>query len=655
MAEKQVDAPLHIRAAAFQPATVDAEARTVDLVWTTGARVRRYSFYRDEYYDEELSLDPKHVDLGRMAAGAPLLKDHAGNSIDNVIGVVRAASINGGEGRATVEFSKRAEIDPIWNDVSAGILRNISVGYRVRKMERIAPTKDGEVPTYRAVDWEPHEISLVAIPADAGAQIRSEQRNTCIVIDPTAAAAAESTARTGDTMSDIVETAATEPAEIRAAAPAVDADAIRAEAVAAERARVSEIRKLTRAARFGDDVADKLIADGVTIDGARSRLFDLMAARTEEAPVRSVVTVTRDEGDTKRALVESAILHQYDRRRFKLEEGANEYCNRRLLDLGAEMLAERGVKVRGLGQMELAGAVLGLRDAGYMGTSDFGAILANVANKTLRQAYDIAPRTFMPLGRQASAKDFKPINRTWFSDAPQFQLVNELGEFKRGSFSDGKETYQLATYGHIVPISRQALINDDLSAFTRLPEQCGYAAAAFQSDTVWAMWTGNPTMADGVALFHASHSNLDSAGAISVATLGTLRSKMRTQKSPQGRVLNLAPKFLIVPAALETTANQFTSSQYVSTKATDINPFSRGSSQALEVIVEGRLDAASASQWYVSADPAQIDTFEYAFLDGQDQPYMESRVGFDVDGLEIKVRLDFAAKFLDYRGVARNG
>jgi hypothetical protein len=119
---------------------------------------------------------------------------------------------------------------------------------------------------------------------------------------------------------------------------------------------------------------------------------------------------------------------------------------------------------------EVAGLMLGLdtRSGGLMGTSDFPYILANVANKTLRAAYEAAPQTFKPFCRQTTNPDFKTIARTQLGDAPSLDVVAEGGEFKRGSTSDQREQYALATYGKVVAISRQVIINDDLSAFTPL-------------------------------------------------------------------------------------------------------------------------------------------------------------------------------------------
>jgi hypothetical protein len=269
----------------------------------------------------------------------------------------------------------------------------------------------------------------------------------------------------------------------------------------------------------------------------------------------------------------------------------------------------------------------------------------------LRQAYEAAPRTFQAWARQSTAPDFKSMSRVNLSDAPAMESVNENGEFKRGAITDGKETYQLATVGKIIGLTRQAIINDDLSAFTRIPAMFAMAAANYESDIVYGILIANAALADGVALFHANHNNLTGTGtAISVTSLGVGRTMMRKQITPKGAVMNLRPRFLLVPAALETIAAQYVSQQYVAAKSSDFNPFAG----QLEVISEARLDANSATAWYLAADNASIDTIEYCYLEGQNGVYIETRQGFDVDGMEIKARLDFAAKAIDYRGLYKN-
>jgi hypothetical protein len=177
--------PLCIRA---DVASVNDEKRTVELVFSTGAGVERYDYRTGAIYLEKLSLDPKHIRLDRLQSGAaPLLDAHSAWSISDQIGVVEPDSVRltAKEARATVRFSKRATVEPIWGDVRDGILRNISVGYLVRKYEQESD-KDGKPVSRTATDWEPFELSLVPMPADAGARVRSGDKslaNQCVIVN----------------------------------------------------------------------------------------------------------------------------------------------------------------------------------------------------------------------------------------------------------------------------------------------------------------------------------------------------------------------------------------------------------------------------------------------------------------------------------------
>lgn len=424
-----------------------------------------------------------------------------------------------------------------------------------------------------------------------------------------------------------------------------DLAAIRAEAVAAERTRAADIRSAVRSAGFDTEYAETLINSETTVDAARAAVLEKLAARTAAAPIssQSSIQLIGSEVETRRDFMANAIQHRANPN-IKLEDGARQFAGLSMMEMARDCLELQGIKTRGMDKLQIA-------QRAFEGTSDLPSVLANVANKSLRAAYLSAPRTFTGWARQASASDFKTISRTNLSDAPALEKVNENGEFKRGSVTDGKETYQLATVGKIIGFTRQSIINDDLSALTRVPALFANAAANYESDTVYGILTANAALADSVALFHATHANLTGTGtALSVASLGVARALMRKQATPQGAVMNLNPEFLIVPAALETIANQYVSSQYVAAKSSDFNPFAG----KLQVVAEARLDANSATAWYMAAANAAIDTVEYCYLEGQNGVYIETRNGFDVDGLEIKARLDFAAKAIDYRGLYKN-
>ena len=165
--------PLCVRAFVV-PASIQDESRTVDVTWTTGAGVPRYDYRRGEMYLERLSLDPKHVDLARLNSGAPVLDGHSGYSVRMQFGVVvdGSARLEPGGGRATLRFSKRADVEPVWGDIKDGIVRNVSNGYVVYRYEE-SREPGIDMPIRTAVKWQPYEISMVPMPADAESQVRS--------------------------------------------------------------------------------------------------------------------------------------------------------------------------------------------------------------------------------------------------------------------------------------------------------------------------------------------------------------------------------------------------------------------------------------------------------------------------------------------------
>lgn len=175
--------PLDLRA---DIGAVNTDARTVALTFATPkADVLRYDWETGKRFYERLSLDPKHVRMDRLSSGtAPLLDTHSAWSLASQIGVVETATVNGQRGEATVRFSKRAEVEPFYQDVLDKIIRNNSVGYRVFRFEDIGEASNG-YPVMLATDWEPYEISMVPMGADAGARTRSAKdipTNPCVIV-----------------------------------------------------------------------------------------------------------------------------------------------------------------------------------------------------------------------------------------------------------------------------------------------------------------------------------------------------------------------------------------------------------------------------------------------------------------------------------------
>lgn len=682
--DTMIELPALRRSAELAPNTADAGARTVEVVWSAGARVRRASFF-GEPYDEELSLDPAHVRLDRLNAGAPFLKVHEIDTLDAVIGSVvpGSARIENGRGIAQVRISERADVEPIWRDIQAGHIRAVSIGYQVHRFDVSKP--DGGRELWRAVDWTPFEVSAVPVGADPAAGFRAKgEQHDCVLHrrdapsstkgpipmtdqtqTPASDAANATNAKQPTEPVEIEDTTMTEPkaaapepkvaaVETRAmpqTAPTTppDTEAVATRAREAERDRVSTIYDLAGRLNLERGFAEDLVKRGVSVDESRRLILDQVAAKSDETRTFGQVSIPlggRDERITRRDAVANALLHRYSPTLFPLEDAARQYRGMTLLELARESLGNAGVNTRGLSRDEVATRAL-------HSTSDFPEILAAVTNKTLRQAYEAYPRTFMLFCRQVLATDFKAMHRVQLGEAPQLLEVGESGEFKRGTLGKSKESYKVKTYGRVVAITRQVLINDDLDAFTRIPAMYGNSIAQLESDVVWGIVTSNPAMADGTALFHANHRNLAGTGAaLDVTSVGAARAAMAKQTGLDKKtVLNIRPAFLIVPAALELKSEQLVAQNLVPAQSGNVVP---QSIRTLAPISEPRLDAVSETAWYLAASPNQIDTIEYAYLEGQQGAYIETRNGFDVDGVEIKCRLDFGAKAIDWRGLYKN-
>ena len=125
--------------------------------------------------------------------------------------------------------------------------------------------------------------------------------------------------------------------------------------------------------------------------------------------------------------------------------------------------------------------------------------------------------------------------------------------------------------------------------------------------------------------------------------------------------MNLSPSYILVPPQLRAAAEQLINGTVTPAQVSNVVPsYMRGLTVITEarlstgVTVDGVVTAGDTNGWYLIADPAMIDTVEYAYMEGEEGLYTESRNGFDIDGVEFKVRLDFGAKALDWRGMVRN-
>lgn len=615
----------------FDVSTIDKEKRTVEVVFSTGSKGRRDPWFGESYL-EELSLDPEHVRLDFLNSGiAPVLANHSRWELRDVIGVVEKAWLTKTEARALLRFSDRASMEDTWRDIENGILRGISVGYRVHTYERHAPEGDEKLPVYRAIDWEPKEISIVPIGFDEKAMTRADEQSEheCVLIN-----------RHADTggKEKTMEPTKNTPAQ----APAADLEAQRQAAELAERTereRGLEIRKSCKATGLPEEFAEQLVKDGIKIEEARAMIINEVAKRNAGPEISNKAPITagdQDEVQTRRLAMEEAILHRSDAFRHQMTDRGRRFRGMSLVRMAEEAL---GSQARGLTASELVSRA--------MTSSDFPLILGNVAEKMLMAAYKTQTRTFDPIVGKGTLVDYKPAKRYQVGDSPELKEMLEGAPYTLGSFGEKAEAIQLADYGRKLKFTRQMIINDDLQAFQRVIGNFGASASRLLSKLVWAILDGNPTLSDNIALFHADHGNLGTGAAITETSLGGLEKLMMDQKTLDGQdFMGVVAKFLFCGTAKKVEAQKILAN-ITAGKSGDVNPFQG----AYTLIVDPRI---TGNKWGLIADPNDIVTIEVAHLEGENGPVIDSKEDFDTDGLEVKCRHTVAVKALEHRGVARN-
>ena len=404
-----------------------------------------------------------------------------------------------------------------------------------------------------------------------------------------------------------------------------------------------------------------IVAESSTHEIAKDKLIEKMTASANSgkpSPVGSRAKVGMEDheklvtGATKAIIGKLSMFNDKDGN-MSADGERNEFSGLRLDALARLALERRGVRWTSPDTMAMVGeAFLPVMAGGLHSTSDFANILANVANKSLLKGYQESEETYSLWTGKGSLSDFKIVSRVDTGLFPSLTEVPEGAEYNYATISDRKEQVALATYGKLFGITRQAVINDDLNAFSKVPQKMGRAAKRTIGNLVYAVLTSNPAMSDSVALFHtATHKNLATGGgsALGTSSLDAGRTAMGRQQDVDAKAtaLNIRPKWLIVPLTLEGSANVYMKSQ---TEVGQANPNVANKVAGMaNVIADGRLDTASTTAWYLAADAGQHDTIEVDYLNGIEVPTLERKAGWSIDQLEWKVRIDAAVKAWEWR------
>lgn len=343
----------------------------------------------------------------------------------------------------------------------------------------------------------------------------------------------------------------------------------------------------------------------------------------------------------------------YSRLGYERPERGNPYAMMSLFEMAQASLTDRGISVGSfLNRSQVVNAAF------THSSSDFSHILAGGAEKSVLKGWQDSGETFQKWTRTGSLSNFHEAKRVGLNGFSKLDKVPEGAEYKYITTSDKGVPIALATYGNIFSVTRQAIINDDLTQLTTIPMAMGRAAARTVGNLVYLLLTSKGKFTDGKALFHADHKNLI-AKDMDMVGLDEARKLMRLQEDANGDSLNITPAFVLVPAALESAARRAILSSSSVFPVGDESTINQNPGiinvvkDMAEVIVEPRLDKANSKEWYVAAAKG-MDTIEVAYLDGMDTPYLEEQVGFTVDGVAWKVRIDAGVAALDYRGLLKS-
>lgn len=605
---------------------VDSDNRTVELSFSSETPYGRW------FGDEILCHDEECINLERFSNGlGTVLFNH---DRDAVVGHIEKVWLEDNRGKALVRFDTDEQSETIFQKVQSGTLQGVSVGYAIYRYEVLededTKSTNGRFngPAYVVTDWEPLEISIVSVPADAtvGVGRSAEEIHTSIdTQEDNTRMDQEKTLEVQEVKSTPVETGLTQ-ADLQ-------------KAMEQERKRTSEITALFR--DFDVEGADEAIVMGVSVDEARAMVMDQLRARNKGVSV----TMGEAESDKFRAAAQDAVLMAAGIPVADAAPGAQELRGHSMVELAREALQREGLKANFGDNMELARQAIN-------STSTFPAIMANLANKSVMVGFNEAETTYQIWAGKGSNRDFKEAARVALSEAGNLELVPEGGQFQQDFLGEASARTKVATYGKLFSLTRQAIINDDLGLFSKIATKYGSAAKRLVNKMVYAQLTGNVKMQDNIALFDTKHGNVAGTGeALSVKAIAKAITAMRRQKGITGdATLNITPKYLVVPPELEMTAYQIVNS----TAAVDgvnsgvVNPY-KG-----RFVVVADAELTDPDAWYLVADASQHDTIEVTYLNGVETPRLETRQGFDVDGIEYKVAFDCGVSALDFRGIFKN-
>lgn len=653
MTKQRIDGPALHRSAEIIPfeRKEDDQARRVRVSFSSeDAAVLRANWF-DEPWLERLGHGPEEIDLSRLEAGGAVLWGHDGRTRDSHVGKVERVWVEDGRAYAELKLSSRDSVADLWRDIQEGIVSNTSVGYRILERALIKASEDGP-DEYRVTRWQPFEISFVPVPADSSVGV----------------------GRSGDTpanfdITDLPEQSFPEPHEVREMtdktevqeleAPAAEAVAPETNntrqdsttAIKAERARIADVSDLARKHGMDDEFIQECITRGYDSKEAGLKILSRKADEQEQRGLPSGrhtarAELVRDERETTRELASEYLVARAGLGDAKSD---NPFKGQTLEGVARECLERAGASTRGMGREAI------FRAAITHSTGDFPNIFENALHKAVQAGAELASPTWSRFCSTSTLSDFRPHLRYRAGSFNDLLPVLENGEYKDGTIGDAeREVIQAVRKGRILNVSREMLINDDMSVFSGVARMLGQAASRTLDKDVFSLFASNgPTMGDGNPLFHATHGNIaGDAAAPTVVAFDKARSQMARQQDPDSNdFLDIRPSTWLGPVELLGTAQVVNDAQYDPDTASKLQKPNMVRGLVADVVGTPRL---AGTAWYLIANPNVEPVFEVGFLNGVRTPQLEMEDSFRSDGMAWRIRYEYGVAAVGWRGIVRN-
>ena len=671
---------IQTRGLEFVPSSFDEKANTIEVLYSTAARVDRGWCFEDLVVSEDA------IDTSRMDSGSVyLIRDHS--PYGDPVGRIIAHRIDGNKAYATVLLSTGSANASTVTDIRSGVIGSVSVGYIPETT--VIDEADGEKPIHTVTRWTPIEISLTPIPADPGAKTRSLPTTTPTAkgkrtMAQTPKNRAKTTARKKPAVNapekrsvDELQTkvdelqvqldAATEAGtEDEAATIAAEIEVIAAEIeeVAAEEVADEIAAEIDGDAEGDDDAEDQVAAErerflaiqsiatrnnlptrsveDAVKSGISANRFRMIAKRhkidNSPAPLAAGrATIQVDEAEKRSAAATNAV---YSLLSGKRSADAGDFAGRGIAEIARASLGRSAAR---MGDRDVITAIM--KRSGLHTSSDFSFTSAagGAIERRVREIFEALEMPMEPLVRKTLVSDFRPVDTYSIGGAPALKETPEGGEYEAGTFLSESGSFSAKKFGRVVHMSMEAMVNDDLRLLDTALR--GFAAQGVKLRNKLIRSAFDAKLADGRTLFHSTRGNVLNV-ALDVEGLSVARAAMRKVKGIDGDAMGLSMKFLVVGPDLETKAQQLIS-PITAAVTGQVNPFSG----TLQLIVDPLMEG---NEWIIAASPDYGDAIELADMRGYEGVQITEIEQPLIDGMSWKARTVAGAHPTGWRGFIKS-